>query len=201
VEVTGRWPTTSSVRCCRSRIVPMWARWSMRLVERILGGRIQATRPSQHRVDDRGGDAAAVSGGEHLGDEERVAGGQGEYLAGVDPAGRAQPPDRVRRQAPQWQPAGPARGGRLPEELLEGVLAGQLVVAVGQDQDGRQLGDPACQVAQHVQGGLVGPVDVLDDQNGRVPGPVELGPQRGQHRVPLAAFPQRPGQPGADAAD
>ena len=34
-----------------------------------------------------------------------------------------------------------------------------------------------------------------------MPGPVQLGPQRGQHRVPLAALRQRPGQLGADLAD
>ena len=127
--------------------------------------------------------------------------------AGVDPAGRAQPPDRVLRQAPQRQPADPARGRRLPEQLLQGMLAGQLVVAVGQHQHSRQLGDPAGQVPQHVQGGLVGPVHVLHHQDGRVPGPVQLGPQRGQHRVPLAALApapgsarRRPGRPGPGTA-
>jgi hypothetical protein len=34
-----------------------------------------------------------------------------------------------------------------------------------------------------------------------VPGPVQLGPQRSRHRVPLATLRQRPGQPGADLAD
>jgi hypothetical protein len=171
------------------------------LVERGLGGRVQAAHPGQHRIDDRGRDPVAVPAGQHLGDEKRVAGGRGEHPAGVDLAGRAQPPDRVRRQAPQRQPAHPARGRRLAEQRLEGMLAGQLVVAVGQHQDGRQLGDPPGQEAQHVQGGLVGPVHVLHHQDGRVPGPVQLGPQRGQHRVPLAALRQRPGQLGADVAD
>jgi len=146
------------------------------LLQRLLGGRVQAAHPGQHRIHDRGRDAVALPAGEHLDDEKRIARRHGEHLVGVDPAGRAQPPDRVRRQAPQRQPTDPARGRRLPEELLEGMLAGQLVVAVGQDQDSRQLGDPAGQVAQYVQGGLVGPVDVLDDQDGRVPGPVQLGP-------------------------
>ena len=90
------------------------------LLERILGGRVQAAHPGQHRVGDRGGDAVAVPAGEDLGDEERVAGGHGEHLVGVDLAGRAQPPDRVFRQAPQRQPADPARGRRLAEQLLEG---------------------------------------------------------------------------------
>ena len=171
------------------------------LVERALAGRVQAAHPGQHRIGDRGGDAVPVSCREDLGDEERVARRHGEHLVGVDPAGGAQPPDRVRRQAPQWQPLDPARGRRLAEQLLQGMLSGQLVVAVGQHQHRRQAGDPACQVSQHVQGGLVGPVHVLHHQDGRVPGPVQLGPQRGQHCVPLAALGQRPGQLGADLAD
>ena len=171
------------------------------LLQRALGGRVQAAHPGQHRIGDRGRDAVPVPGREHLGDEERVARRHGEHLVGVDPAGRAQPPDRVRRQAPQRQPVDPARGRRLAEQLLQGMLAGQLVVAVGQHQHSRQLGDPAGQVAQHVQGGLVGPVHVLHHQDGRVPGPVQLGPQRGQHCVPLPALGQRPGQLGADLAD
>ena len=171
------------------------------LLQRILGGRVEAAHPGQHRIGDRGRDAVAVSCREDLGDEERVAGGHGEHLVGVDPAGRAQLSDRVLRQAPQRQPTDPARRRHLAEQLLEGMLAGQLVVAVGQHQDGRQFGDPAGQVPQHVQGGLVGPVHVLHHQDGRVPGPVQLGPQRSRHRVPLATLGQRPGQLGADAAD
>jgi hypothetical protein len=171
------------------------------LLQRILGGRVQATHPPEHRIHDRGRNTLALPGGQHLGDEKRVPRRHGEHVVGVDPAGRAQPPDRVLRQVPQPQPADPARGRRLPEELLERVVAGQLVVAVGQHQHSRQLGDPAGQVAQHVQGGLVGPVHVLHHQDGRVPGPVQLGPQRSQHRVPLATLGQHPGQPGADLAD
>ena len=120
---------------------------------------------------------------------------------GVDRVRRTQLLYCLLRQAPQRQPADPARGRRLAEQLLQRVLAGQLVVAVGQHQQGRQAGDPAGQVAQHVQGGLVGPVHVLHHQDGRVPGPVQFGPQRGRHRVPLAALPQRPGQLGADLPD
>ena len=108
-------------------------------------------------------------------------------------------PDRLLGQAPQRQPAGPAGGRHLAEQVLEGMVAGQLVVAVGQDEHGRQLGDPAGQVPQHVQGGLVGPMDVLHDQDRRVPRPVQLPRQRGQHGVPVAGA-QRPGQPGPDGA-
>jgi hypothetical protein len=95
-------------------------------------------------------------------------------VAGVDRACRAQPSYRILRQAPQRQPTHPTRGRRQAEQLLEGMLASQLVVAIGQHQDGRQLGDPAHQVPQHVQGGFVGPVHILDDQDRRVPRPVQL---------------------------
>lgn len=44
------------------------------------------------------------------------------------------------------------------------MLTAQLVVAVGQDDQGGQAFHSADQEAQGVQGGLVGPVDVLDDE-------------------------------------
>ncbi|MER6288710.1 hypothetical protein [Streptomyces sviceus] len=44
------------------------------------------------------------------------------------------------------------------------MLTAQLVVAVGQDEEGGQAFRPPDQEAQGVQGGLVGPVDVLDDE-------------------------------------
>ena len=75
-----------------------------------------------------------------------------------------------------------------------------LVVAVGQQQHRGQVGDPPDQVAQEVQGGLVGPVHVLHDQHGRVPGPVQLVQQRGEERVPVPGVAQRAGQVGTDAA-
>lgn len=54
--------------------------------------------------------------------------------------------------------------GHLAEQMPQGVFTAQLVVAVGQDDQGGQAFHPPDQEAQGVQGGLVGPVDILDDE-------------------------------------
>ena len=87
--------------------------------------------------------------------------------------------------------------GQQPPQRMAAV---HLVVAVGQQQHRGEVGDAPDQVAQQVQGGLVGPVHVLHDQHGGVPGPVQLVQQRGEERVPVAGVAQRPGQVGTDAA-
>ena len=102
--------------------------------------------------------------------------GHGEHVGGRRPALAALSCRTASRTAGAAAAGGPGRRptpGRAA--CCSGMVAGQLVVAVGQHEHGRQLGDPAGQVPQHVQRGLVGPVHVLDDQHGRVPGPVQLG--------------------------
>ena len=41
------------------------SRMNGQLLQRILGGRVEATHPPEHRVDDRGRDAVALPGGEY----------------------------------------------------------------------------------------------------------------------------------------
>ena len=81
------------------------------------------------------------------------------------------------------------------------MVPADLVVPVRQHQHRRQRGDPPDEVPQDVQGGFVGPVHVLDHQNGRVPGPAQLRTQRVQQPVAVPTSVQRPVQLGADAAD
>jgi hypothetical protein len=57
------------------------------------------------------------------------------------------------------------------------MVTGQLVVAIGQHEDGRHVGDPAGHELQHVQSGVVGPVDILDGQYRRTLWPVQLTSQ------------------------
>ena len=64
-----------------------------------------------------------------------------------------------------------------PSSCCSGWSAGQFDVPVGQHQHGRQADDPPYQEPQHVQGRLVGPVNVLDDEYSRLVRPVQLGPQ------------------------
>ena len=70
-----------------------------------------------------------------------------------------------------------------------------LVVAVGQHQERGQVGEPAADVAEHVQRGVVRPVQVFDDEHRRPPRG-ELGNGGGGHRIglPVAAAGERCGQ-------
>jgi hypothetical protein len=63
------------------------------------------------------------------------------------------------------------------------MVVTQLVVAVGQHQHAGQVGDPPGEVADHVEGGVVGPVHVLDDHHRRPVGELLVGGT--EDRVPL----------------
>jgi hypothetical protein len=97
-------------------------------------------------------------------DEERVAlhepvqrGRGGRGAAGQPGDGR---PGQPRRGEPVHRGA-----AQRPEHTLQRRV--HLAVAVGRDHHGRQVRHPASEVPQHVEGGVVGPVDVLEDQHGR----------------------------------
>ena len=53
------------------------------------------------------------------------------------------------------------------EHTAQRVVPGQGIVAVGHQQHSRQALHPGTEVAQHVEGRAVGPVDVLDHEHGR----------------------------------
>ena len=99
-------------------------------------------------------------------------------------------------------------GGQDP---VQGVLAAQLVLPVGEHQHAGQVRDPPGQVAEHVKGGVVGPVDVLDQHHRRAAGQLLMhGPEhrvpprprldgRGQRRRgPAGHVPERPKGPRGD---
>lgn len=77
--------------------------------------------------------------------------------------------------------------GRLAKQAAKRVLPVQLVIAVGKDQDGGQVGNPPDEETQGIKRRLVGPMNVFDDQNRRVFGPAQLRVQGGQHPVTIAA--------------
>ena len=66
----------------------------------------------------------------------------------------------------------------------------QLLVAEGQHQQRRQVREPAGDVPEDVQRGVVGPVQVFDDQHGGPPRG-QLGHGRAGHRVRLIAGERR----------
>ena len=76
------------------------------------------------------------------------------------------------------------------------------VVAVGRDHQRRNGRDPACEQPQHVQRGLVGPVDILEHEDGRLSRGELPADRRGDLMRPhLAATDQRFELPADDLGD
>ena len=153
----------------------------------------QRRQPGQHGLAHRRGDPF-VLGREQLGDVERVAARRGVHPQ--PPAGiTRQPRHRLRRQRTQLDAHGHG-GVQAAEHPLQRHGGGGLVLPVGQHQQDGQAVHPPGQERQGVQRGLVGPVDVLDDDDGLA---VQLVEQGGVDRGDVAAG-QRVGQRGTAAA-
>ena len=98
---------------------------------------------------------------EHLGDEERVAARDPVQRGAVPRPG--QPGHGRHGQRLQLDVDGrPA--GQPAQEGLRRMLRGQCLRPHRHEQERRKLGDPPGDVAQHVQGRVVRPVHVVDDQ-------------------------------------
>ena len=175
----------------------------------LPAARRQRGDPGQHRVPDRRRHLAAGRG-EHLGDQERVAGRGGGHRRRVDAGLGRQHRDRGVGQPRQLQPDD-RRRGETADDPPERVVRAQLLLAVGDHQQRRQLRHPPGQRLQHVQGRLVGPVRVLDHDDRGPLGEAHLGQQRVEQRVPLARsdaerdagqlpdhVPERAERPGGD---
>ena len=101
-----------------------------------------------HRRRDR-----SRAGGEHLGDEERVAPGPAVQVVRVDagPVAR-QLADRRGRERAQVEPPGAGSRRRVAQHAAQQVVGADVLRPVG-DQDQRSTGvDPAGQVQQEVEG-------------------------------------------------
>jgi len=62
----------------------------------------------------------------------------------------------------------------------ERVRGGQALVPVGGQEQDREVADPPAEEAQQVDGGLVGPVDILHDQHVQLARRTDLPQQRGE---------------------
>jgi hypothetical protein len=105
---------------------------------------------------------------------------------------------RLARQRRQPQPANQGRGREVAGEQLHGVLGADLVVSVGDDQQGGRGTEAAGQEPEQVQGGLVGPVDVLDHQHGRHPGVPQPFEQGAKQHLPRRLVPEQLVEPTAN---
>ena len=158
----------------------------------LLGVRRQAAEAGQHQVADGHGDAG-VRGGQHLGDQQWVAAGEG-----AQPGGRAAgSPGQLGhgRLGQRFQPQPPHRLRRQPaDDRPERVVDAELVVAVRDDQQRPGPLHPPAQEHQQVQGRLVGPVGVLHDHDLGPGSVVELVEERGEELLTGAPSRQQVGQ-------
>jgi hypothetical protein len=149
-----------------------------------LGGGREPSDAGEHRVGDRGGNPA-VRVGQHFREEERVARREPVQVGGRVPARHAR--RRIRGKAAQGDPPHPGTA-ESAEQTAQRRSEAERVVAVGRQQHRGQRGDAPAEEAQDVQGGVVGPVDVLDHQQGRLPSVGQLVVQRGEHGVLVTCF-------------
>ena len=151
-----------------------------------------------HRLADAARHAAGRRG-EGLGDEERVAAGDGVQPGGVALGVARERLDRGRRERRGLDPVerGAGEGAERPAHLGP---VGERVGAAGEDQAAARGGEPAREQRQQVERGVVGPVDVLDDDRGRAAGAERLQ-QRVEHRLARAVLQCAGERPGGRAGD
>ena len=136
-------------------------------------------RPRQHRVACRRG-YLFHAGPQHFRHVERVPAGQPVQLGRGQAAPAGQRPHRARGQRHQPDAPGTPLRAEIAERHAEPVGGGQAVVPVGGDEQHRGVAQPPAQVAEQVEGGLVGPVDVLDDDHVQHPRRAEHAEQRAE---------------------
>ena len=128
-------------------------------VEHTPGLAAQAGHSSKHGVADARRHPFTVAG-ESLGDEERVPAGETMELDRIDVEARGQRANALDRQRLQRDAP---RGRYLSQDNAQWVVAADLIVAVGGNEKRVRPRQAAAQVDEQVEGRLVGPVDVLED--------------------------------------
>ena len=134
------------------------------LLEGRLGSRAEPAHPGEHRVRDGRRDVG-LRRCQRLRDEEGIARGGREERRPVDRAARAEAFHRRRGQSVHRQTVH-GRAGERAQHPHQRVAALDLIVAVGEDHQSAQPVEPPRQEAQHVQRCVVGPVHVLDHEDG-----------------------------------
>ena len=125
----------------------------------------QPSDSGQYGVAHRGGHAVAA-GLEHFGHEERIAPRDAVNLGRLGFVHTGQSPYRLDAQRCQFD-APIRRTVEATEDASQRVSRIDIIVAEGQQQDRRHSRDAAGQVADRVQGRVVGPVDVLQHHDRR----------------------------------
>jgi hypothetical protein len=133
-------------------------------LERLPAVAVEPAQAGEHRVLDACRNLVARRG-ERLGYEERVPARERMDGGGVAARADRERLHRAARQRRQLDPMHRASGERA-EEAVQRVARVELV-AHREDEDSARRLDAARRIAEHVEGGVVGPVDVLDDEDGR----------------------------------
>ena len=123
--------------------------------------------PREHGVPDVVGDRRPT-GREDLGDEERVAGGLSVELVRVEAGRLGEPGDGLERERRHDEPLDGASGGEVADEEAKRMRPGQLVVAVRAEDEQPRSVRAARQQPHRVERRLVGPVQVLEHDDGRL---------------------------------
>jgi hypothetical protein len=116
-----------------------------------------------------------------LADEEGIARGAPVQFRGIDRPTRRQIAHGLDRQARQLDAQRLGRGEIAQQHAHRG-LRRDLIGAAGQDQQDTAALEPAAEELHQIERRLVGPVDVLDDQQRRLAPLAELVQQAGKQR-------------------
>ena len=168
-------------------------------IEHVERLRPESRGPGQHRVAG-GGRYPVQPGLQHLRDVERVSAGGLVQLGGIQAAVPGHDRHGPRRQREEFDPPGTSLHRELPESHPQRVAHRQLILPVRSHDQDRELADPPGQEPQQVQGRLVGPVDVLDDDHAKPALCTELTQQGREQIVPRTLHPAQPGQIAAELA-
>ena len=151
--------------------------------EQVVGDRFRRAR---QQVDDLPGLGVEIGGAgqdgvahrgrqlvtvvfEHRGDEERVAAGELLDAGGVDRSPGGELDDGLATQRAQCDRRGLGRAGDVAEQRPRRVVDRQLLGTEPDHHHAAGRPDASEEVPQQVDGALVGPVEVVDHEDGRLP--------------------------------
>ena len=158
------------------------SRYDRQLLHSRPRGRRQVAHPRHHGVYNGCGDAAPPAG-EHLRNEERVAARDREKLVNVDinVLGELDECLTTEWSDPQSENA---LSGQGAHQAWQATCVVDVIVTTREDDDGVHGLDPPDEVTQRVDGRIVRPVQVLDDEHAW-PRPSQLCTQRLVHRLTI----------------
>ncbi len=140
-------------------------RYECGTLEKASGRHRKPGRTGEDSVANRRRQAVA-SGAEELRDEERVTAGEREDRGTVSRMRCGEPADGLGCQRRHLETVDRRSGGEVSEQDAKWMVVGDLV-AEGDDDERRRLGDPAADDPKDIERGLVGPVRILDHEHDR----------------------------------